>query len=248
MSDAVYVLGNGLSRKKVNPYQLNGTVIGCNACYRDFEPDILCATDAGMIFDIIESGYTNTCYFTHNSWNPLPADMRKNLIFEHDAVTYETGNRSKEFVVISGLDEKVKHKVNYIIWVPNNSSINNICNSNTFWDTGRKDYQLIGETDKTVNGWSTGTSAAFVACRDLNPDKIYLIGFDHQRNTYDNLYADTSHYYKTDSVGQNWGIVHKNWTKQLIKLFKWYPNIDFYWVNPTIKWPNQDNLHFIERV
>ena len=118
MSNEVYVLGNGLSRKNVNPYQLKGTIIGCNACYRDFEPDILCAIDAGMIFDIVESGYGGDCYFTHSSWNPMPAKMRKQLMFDDGATTYETKNRSKNFVVLSGFDGKVRDRANYIIWEP----------------------------------------------------------------------------------------------------------------------------------
>ena len=70
MTDSVYVLGNGLSRKNIDPSLLKGITVGCNACYRDFEPDVLCAIDAGIIFDIVESGYSGDCYFTHNSWNP----------------------------------------------------------------------------------------------------------------------------------------------------------------------------------
>ena len=55
--DSVFVLGNGPSRKNIDPSELQGTVIGCNACYRDFTPDVICATDAGIMSDIIESGY-----------------------------------------------------------------------------------------------------------------------------------------------------------------------------------------------
>ena len=115
MNDSVYVLGNGLSRKNIDPYKLKGTVVGCNACYRNFVPDILCAIDAGIIFDIVESGYNGDCYFTHNSWNPLPAEARNNLMLEEDSVTKETKYRSKEFVVISGFDEEIKNIVNYIM-------------------------------------------------------------------------------------------------------------------------------------
>jgi len=215
MSNDVYVLGNGLSRKNINPYELNGTVIGCNACYRDFEPDILCAIDAGVIFDIIESGYNGDCYFTHNSWNPLPANMRNQLMFGDDSVIYETTNKSENFVVISGFDNKIDKNINYIIWEPLHPHIKNICNSNTFWDTGRQNYHLIGKTDKTVDGWSTGTSAVYVACNELNPKKVFLLGFDHQNNKYDNIYADTSHYFTVD-IDRKWGNVHKDWTKQLV--------------------------------
>ena len=70
MDDSVYVLGNGLSRKNIDPYKLEGTVVGCNACYRDFEPDILCAIDAVIIFDgrparVVRVGIWKTILFVY---------------------------------------------------------------------------------------------------------------------------------------------------------------------------------------
>ena len=236
MNDIVYVLGNGLSRKNIDPNELQGTVIGCNACYRDFKPDVLCAIDAGIIFDIIESGYNKSCYFTHNSWNPLPAEARNNLMLEEDSVTKETKHRSKEFVVISGFDEEIENTVNYIMWVPEGVIIKNMMCTQSQGGVGR----------------NTGTTAVYVACRDFNPKKIYLLGFDHQSDKYDNLYANTSHYFKSDSHGWNksdsgsWKLTHKGWTNELLNVVKEFPEIDFYWVNSSIKIQNQKTLHFLE--
>ena len=227
MNDSVYVLGNGLSRKNIYPYKLKGTVVGCNACYRNFVPDILCAIDAGIIFDIVESGYNGDCYFTHNSWNPLPAEARNNLMLEEGSVTKETKYRSKEFVVISGFDEEIKNIVNYIMWVPEGVIIKNMMCTQSEGRVGR----------------NTGTAAVYVACRDFNPNKIYLLGFDHQSDKYDNLYANTSHYFKSNYG--SWKSIHKGWTDELLKIVREFPKIDFYWVNSSIKFNNQKNLHFI---
>ena len=95
-------------------------------------------------------------------------------------------------------------------------------------------------------GRNTGTAAVYVACRDFNPKKVYLLGFDHKNNKYDNIYANTSHYFKSDSG--NWKVTHKGWTDELLKIVKEFPNIDFYWVNSSIKFNNQKNLHFIEDI
>ena len=142
----------------------------------------------------------------------------------------------------------IDKKINYIIWEPSHSHIKNICNSNTFWDTGNNNHHLIGKTDKSVDGWSTGTSAAYVACNELNPKRVYLLGFDHGNDKYDNIYANTSHYFKSNSRG-TWGNVHRDWTKQLLRLFKWFPDIEFYWVNSNQKMTNdQDNLQFVEEI
>lgn len=54
-----FVLGNGVSRKSINPEQLkmHGKVYGCNALFRTFTPDYLVAVDTKMIMEITDAGY-----------------------------------------------------------------------------------------------------------------------------------------------------------------------------------------------
>ena len=54
-----FVLGNGVSRKEVNlpVLQHRGKTYGCNALYRDFEPDVLVATDRPIADHIQDTGY-----------------------------------------------------------------------------------------------------------------------------------------------------------------------------------------------
>jgi hypothetical protein len=49
-----FVLGNGTSRKQINPTDLTsiGTVYACNAAYRDFTPDYLVAVDPKMVAEL----------------------------------------------------------------------------------------------------------------------------------------------------------------------------------------------------
>jgi len=64
-----FVLGNGKSRLNIDPRELRpyGKIYGCNALYREYEPDYLIAVDPKMIFEINESGYQKT----HEVWtNP----------------------------------------------------------------------------------------------------------------------------------------------------------------------------------
>ena len=60
------MLGNGTSRKSINLEQLKtkGTVYGCNALYREFEPDYLVAVDTKMILEINKAGYQHG----HSVW------------------------------------------------------------------------------------------------------------------------------------------------------------------------------------
>ena len=210
--DSVFVLGNGPSRKNIDPLKLDGKVIGCNACYRDFTPDVICATDAGIMSDIIKSGYDGQCYFTHNSWNLLPAEVYDSL---KNGTEHETYRRfdCEYFVYISGLDGDVKKNQNYIIWVPKGME-NNIKN--------------MGEE---ILGWSTGTSALHIACKDFtcnDYEKVYLLGFDHNNDHYDNIYTDTEHYYSKDREMRD---EYYKWTKQIIKVIKEHPALQFIWIN-----------------
>ena len=61
-----FVLGNGISRKGIEPTWLQslGLVYGCNALYREFAPHVLVATDRPIATEIQNSGYAlkNTFY------------------------------------------------------------------------------------------------------------------------------------------------------------------------------------------
>ena len=214
--DSVFVLGNGPSRKNIDPSELQGTVIGCNACYRDFTPDVICATDAGIMSDIIESGYDGQCYFTHNSWNLLPEEAYDPLANGTEHTTYRRFD-SEYFVYISGLAANCIQTKSYIIWVHKGME-NKIKN--------------IGEE---VLEWSTGTSALHIACRDFtcnDYEKVYLLGFDHHNNYYDNIYTDTEHYFSKDSKRvDGWKAEYNNWDKQIFKVIEEHPALQFVWIN-----------------
>jgi hypothetical protein len=61
-----FVLGNGTSRAGLNltALQHHGKIYGCNALYRDFEPDYLIAVDPKMIFEIQSNGFQRS----HSVW------------------------------------------------------------------------------------------------------------------------------------------------------------------------------------
>lgn len=58
-NNIAFVLGNGKSRLNANLDLLknHGKVYGCNALYREFEPDYLIAVDVKMVNEIISAGY-----------------------------------------------------------------------------------------------------------------------------------------------------------------------------------------------
>ena len=227
MSENVFVLGNGPSRANINPSKLDGTVIGCNACYRDFNPDVICAIDAGIISEITKSDFDCKCYFTHNSWNLLPAESYDGLKYGLDGNEKETYRRfdDEHFVYISGLDKNCSEGENYIIWLRR----------------GKEDK--IRNIGSEVIGWATGTSALHVACRDFTCDdyeKVYLLGFDHHVDYYANLYTNTEHYFNRD---RNMRSEYDRWGEQILQVVKEHPALQFIWVNYLgDTFPNLPNL------
>lgn len=67
-----FVLGNGVSRDQVDLAVLRslGPVYGCNALYRNFEPDVLVSTDGPISLRIQQEGYSTT--HVHYTRKPLP--------------------------------------------------------------------------------------------------------------------------------------------------------------------------------
>ena len=62
-----FVLGNGTSRKIINPVDLRpyGKIYGCNALFRTFAPDYLVAVDTKMVIEIQQAGY----HHNNEVWN-----------------------------------------------------------------------------------------------------------------------------------------------------------------------------------
>ena len=56
----IVVVGNGISRKNIDLWQLKKhyTIYGCNAIYREFQPDILFCVDDRMSNELHVSGYS----------------------------------------------------------------------------------------------------------------------------------------------------------------------------------------------
>ena len=77
-----FCFGNGNSRKDLDldKYKQHGTVVGCNAIYRDYTPDILVALDSGMAHEIYRSGYAheNTTYLGY--WDRIPVAVAEFML------------------------------------------------------------------------------------------------------------------------------------------------------------------------
>ncbi|MEK9698305.1 MAG: hypothetical protein VW270_21225, partial [Candidatus Poseidoniales archaeon] len=64
-----YIIGNGESRKNFDLYSLPQDTYGCNALYREYEPDFLIVVDRHMYQEIANTEYIdqNTVYTNRNN-------------------------------------------------------------------------------------------------------------------------------------------------------------------------------------
>ena len=124
-SGLAFVIGNGTSRKPINLHKLKpiGKIYGCNALYREFDPDYLVAVDTKMVNEINHVGWQ----LTHEVWtNPNRAykDYNKFNYFD-PSLGWSTGpttlnlareeSHNNQDIYILGFDyEGLNNKVNNI--------------------------------------------------------------------------------------------------------------------------------------
>lgn len=100
-----FVLGNGRSRLNINPVDLQpyGYIYGCNALYREFEPDYLIAVDPKMIIEIESTGWQ----LTHPVWTNPNAKYKKfkNFNFFQPSLGWSSGPTALNFATQHGASE-----------------------------------------------------------------------------------------------------------------------------------------------
>ena len=260
----VFALGNGESRLQLDLEKLRGkgVIYGCCRLYQDFTPDVLIAVDHGMMHEIYHSGYTQKHESFFRDWTRLPADVydmtlsglsppdmnEKKLLEDYDFVQANDRGNSKEFVMhgvnLQGAvqivkqyekdfpnanKEIIKKKINKtkinISWIKEPCKAKDI-----------RDYM----PEKGDKGWSSGTSAAWIACEKEKPDEVFIIGHDlySSGNFINNVYKDTKHY----QIARSQATPCINWITQWRSLINEHPKIKFWKVNEK-SGTNVDNVN-----
>ena len=93
-------------------------------------------------------------------------------------------------------------------------------------------------------GWSTGNTALHLACQDSTspkPLEVYVLGFDLSayNQPLNNMYKGTDNYLPADAKGFN----PDNWYKQMLTVFKEFPEIDFYLVDHDNQFDSKNVKH-----
>jgi len=260
---AVFVLGNGESRKSVdlNVLKTKGTVYGCNALYRDFTPDALICVDGGMMHEVYESGYAlkNKCYF--RSWAKLPGDMYEMIVegtmWDEQGFTISNDKMGRKEFVLNGTDpNQMKQLFEYHVKLGSDkNTIDELLSKHHRWITWVDENDEVYLIPKEYGGWSAGPIAVRLAIENHDPLDVFLIGFDlgSKTGTINNLYKGTDNYL-SDSASVTPSV---NWIEQHKQNFLAYPEVRFWKVNPAPlgtdntcqfveEWESIENLQYIE--
>ena len=187
-----YILGNGPSRPTDIEwlFSLDGTTYGCNAMYRDWEPDHLVVNDSSMMVEIINSTYVGQCNFTDFEELPLEAfdgiycgpgydSDELNEILLKEAVYHGDRDSAYSFVFMGKSMSGLAAGSNYpsqVIWI--DKSLDHIK-----WGMKPKFF-----------GMSTGL-CAFQLALEHGHTQIDMIGFDGlKEKNYKNIYDGTKLY------------------------------------------------------
>ena len=265
--DKAFCIGNGTSRLgfDLNKLRGKGTIMGCNAIYREFKPDVLVCVDNGIMHEAYQSGIASEVDFYGRNWTKVPALHYELMLYaglnlnevndvkkQWDGLYENDRGNATEFVMhgsnLSGIvniirqdktrnKEKINKSYSYISWIYDGDK------SNSLQDICPENRDL---------GWAAGAMSGYIACKNETPDEVYLIGHDLVSNTpqVNNLYAGTKHYVPVEQGATP----HINWINQWSQLFSWNRQIKFYKVNPDngkisepiSEWSKYPNLSYID--
>ena len=256
------VIGNGESRAWFKPCHqqiLDRKVItwGCNAIYRDGTVNNLVSVDYGMQQEIYDAGYAldksghddyKLVHFAN--WSPLPSEVADMMFMGYDipeAFIHRSKNRTSQ-CVISGKDpDTLQEKIEVAMRMNPNLDIEDLKlkmeKDVGVWITYVESYDNVVPIQHPI-GWSTGNTALHLACQDSTspkPLEVYVLGFDLSayNQPLNNMYKGTDNYLPADAKGFN----PDNWYKQMLTVFKEFPEIDFYLVDHDNQFDSKNVKH-----
>ena len=263
-SQAVFALGNGESRTKIDLHDLKtrGKVYGCNALYRDFTPDVLVCVDGGLMHEVYTSGYAlkNKCYF--RLWSKLPGDMFDMIVegtfFDEEGFTIANDKQGRSQFVLNGTDPHQMQRLyeHHVKLGTDKKTVDELLSKHHRWITWVEENDEVHIIPENYSGWSAGPIAVRLALENENPTDVFLIGFDlgSKDGLINNVYKDTDGYLSKDSAVTP----ASNWINQHKQNFIDYPDVRFWKVNPAPlgtddtsqfveEWKQYDNLQYIEQ-
>ena len=212
MREKAYILGNGPDRPTDTTWldALKGDTYGCNALYRDWQPDFLVVNDYTMMVEVLTSQYSGKCCFT--DFEELPIEALEGICYmpEYENAIHVGEQKDSNSFIFMG------HSTQYhIIWL--DESLQHI-----MW--GLKPQ---------FENMSTGLCAIQLAL-ETGYDEIDVIGFSGLKDkNYKNIYDGTKNYTFDPAVSNKVRVPEtyvpldaSHWESVYTQLVKKYPEIE----------------------
>ena len=182
--ERAYIIGNGPSRKGVDLSKLPGKTFGCNALYRDFEPDYLLSGDAGIIKEICQSDYPKDRWCIFPDWSPIPKEYKDMMLSSFKGYEiHESDTERFDHVQIFGNEYEDLGKQVHILGVDPKWRIINMAGTDD-------------DPEFAVNFFAGSNAMAQASIMGF--EEVVLLGFDSIWNfnpdVYQNIYAGTDCY------------------------------------------------------
>jgi hypothetical protein len=128
-----FVLGNGVSRKGIDLYNLKkkGQVFGCNALYREFDPDVLVSTDPGISKEIQDSGWPKKNNCTHYTRRPFADSGSKSLHPDYKGMS--SGPNALKLACLDKLEHQIIYLLGFDLGSPDGKLFNNVYAGTEFY-------------------------------------------------------------------------------------------------------------------
>jgi len=187
-NNPAFILGNGKSRLTIDPKSLLplGTVYGCNAQYREFDPHFLIAVDVKMVNEIIAAGYHKTHSVWTNSNKGISSKHGINFFNPHKG--WSSGPTALWFACTQG------HKEVYILgfdYLGENGKFNNVYadtyNYKKSSDTATFYGNWLSQTEKVIKEFNKVKFYRVINQGDFRPDKLGPTLPNLNHITYDDL-------------------------------------------------------------
>ena len=213
------IIGNGPSRHGLDLHKLkeSAAIYGCNALYRDFQPDFLFANDQDMVLEILRSDYKGLCIF--HEWGTIPIAEKGLLQFyDKDGHTpillgeeYGDTEQAEEFIYIPHPEHMV-----FVYLSPRISEQYTFVKGSYAWGAG------------------TGINALHYALEHGGHKHITIYGFDSftvgsWRNIYDGSpqYENNRRRLECEEKGIGYEPTHgREWSEHVFSLKAAYPNVE----------------------
>ena len=186
--DKAFILGNGSDRPTDKEWlnNLEGDTYGCNALYRDWEPDFLVANDWSMMVEIINSTYTGHCYFINFQELPMEALEQAQCMPEYQTATHIGEQENSSSFIFSAGTVMTPHPVMV------KDAIRNLTWTIVWLDESLR--HITWGFKPQFESMSTGLCALQLAL-ETDYDEIDVIGFSGlKNNNYKNVYEGTKNY------------------------------------------------------